>query len=43
MLNREVGLESSARGLSLDFKVMVYGFGSSENNWESVAVQTLKQ
>lgn len=43
MLNREVGLESTARGLSLDFKVMVYGFGSSENNWESVAVQTLKQ
>ena len=22
---------------------MVYGFGSSENNWEAVAVQTLKQ
>ena len=43
MLNREVGLETTLRGLSLDFKVMVYGFGSSENNWESVAVQTLKQ
>jgi hypothetical protein len=43
MLNREVGLESTIRGLSLDFKVMLYGFGSSENNWESVVVQTLMQ
>jgi hypothetical protein len=43
MLNREVGLEVTLRGLPMDFKVMVYGFGSSENNWESVAVQTLKQ
>jgi hypothetical protein len=43
MLNREVGLESTIRGVSSDFKVMLYGFGSSENNWDSVAVQTLKQ
>lgn len=43
MLNREVGLESTVRGLPLNFRVMLYGFGSSENNWESVAVQTLKQ
>ena len=43
MLNREVGLESTVRGVSQDFKVMVYGFGNSENNWDSVAVQTLKQ
>ena len=43
MLNREVGLESTIRGLPLNFRVMLYGFGSSENNWESVAVQTLKQ
>ena len=43
MLNREVGLESSIRGVSSNFKVMLYGFGTSENNWESVAVQTLKQ
>jgi hypothetical protein len=43
MLNREVGLESTARGLSSNFKVMLYGFGSSENNWDSVAIQTLKQ
>ena len=43
MLNREVGLESSIRGVSSNFKVMLYGFGTSENNWDSVAVQTLKQ
>lgn len=43
MVNREVGLQSTVRGLPLNFRVMLYGFGSSENNWESVAVQTLKQ
>ena len=43
MLNREVGLQTTLRGLPLNFRVMLYGFGSSENNWESVAVQTLKQ
>jgi hypothetical protein len=43
MLNREVGLESTIRGVSSNFKVMLYGFGTSENNWDSVAVQTLKQ
>jgi hypothetical protein len=43
MLNREVGLESTIRNGSSSFKVMLYGFGSSEHNWDSVAVQTLKQ
>jgi hypothetical protein len=43
MLNREVGLESTIRGLPSTFKVMLYGFGSSENNWDSIVVQTLKQ
>ena len=43
MLNREVGLESTIRGVSPKFKVMLYGFGTSENNWDSVVVQTLKQ
>jgi hypothetical protein len=41
MLNREVGLETTLRSLPLNFRVMLYGFGSSENNWESLAVQTL--
>lgn len=43
MLNREVGLESTIRSVSSNFKVMLYGFGSSENYWDSIAVQTLKQ
>ena len=43
MLNRETGLESTIRGVSESFKVMLYGFGSSENNWDSIVVQTLKQ
>ncbi|HEU4390816.1 MAG TPA: hypothetical protein VFV34_23630 [Blastocatellia bacterium] len=43
MLNREVGLERTLRGLPASFKVMLYGYGSSENNWDSVYVQTLKQ
>ena len=43
MLNREVGLESTIRGVPSNFKVMLYGFGSSENHWDSIAVQTLKQ
>jgi hypothetical protein len=43
MLNRQIGLESTIRGVSANFKVMVYGYGSSENAWDSVAVQTLKQ
>lgn len=43
MLNREVGLETTVRGVSSSFKVMLYGFGSSENHWDSIAVQTLKQ
>ena len=43
MLNREVGLESTLRGMSPNFKVMLYGFGNSENNWDSIGVQTLKQ
>jgi hypothetical protein len=43
MLNREVGMERTIRGLSSNFKVMLYGFGSTENNWDTIYVQTLKQ
>jgi hypothetical protein len=43
MLNREVGMERTIRGLSSNFKVMLYGFGSTENNWDAIYVQTLKQ
>ena len=43
MLNREVGLERTIRGLSQNFKVMLYGYGSSENNWDAIYVQTPRQ
>lgn len=43
MLNREVGLERTVRGLPPNFKVMLYGFSNSENNWDSARVQSLKQ
>lgn len=42
MLNGQVGLEHAVRGMPADFKVMLYGFGSTENNWDSVSVQTTK-
>jgi hypothetical protein len=43
MLNREVGLQQTIRNLPLDFKVMLYGFGSTENHWDSIYVQTPKK
>jgi hypothetical protein len=43
MLNRQVGLERTLRSMSPNFKVMLYGFSDSENSWDSVGVQTLKQ
>lgn len=42
MLNGQVGLERTVRALPSSFKVMLYGFGATENNWDSVVVQTLK-
>lgn len=43
MLNGQPGLESTVRGVSQNFKVMLYGYGSTENSWDSVSVQTLKK
>lgn len=43
MLNREVGLQQTIRNLPLNFKVMLYGFGSTENHWDSIYVQTAKK
>jgi hypothetical protein len=43
MLNGQVGMERSLRGLRPDFKVMLYGFGTSQNDWDAITVQTLKQ
>lgn len=43
LLNGQVGLERTVRGLASDFRVMLYGFGSSENDWDTAFVQTPKQ
>jgi hypothetical protein len=41
-LNGQVGLQKSIKGLPRSFYVMLYGFSSSENNWDSVRVITAK-
>jgi hypothetical protein len=38
----QVGLTKTIRNLPRSFRVMLYGFGSSENNWDSVRVVTQK-
>ena len=43
MVNDKVALERNVRGLPSNFKVMLYGFGTTETNWDSISVQTLKQ
>lgn len=43
MLNGQIGLERTIRGMPSNFKVMLYGFGSSQNDWDAIKVQTLKQ
>jgi hypothetical protein len=42
-LNGQVGLQSTIKNQPHSFHVMLYGFGSSENNWDSVHVVTPKQ
>lgn len=42
MLNGEVGLSRTVKNMPRKFHVMLYGFGSSENDWESVRVVTVK-
>lgn len=42
-LNGEVGLQKSIRNMPRDFRVMLYGFGSSVNNWESIRVVVPKK
>lgn len=39
----QVALQKTIAGLPTSFTVMLYGFGSSENNWDAVRVQTAKQ
>ena len=43
MLNGQMGLQKTVKNLPKDFWVMLYGYGSSENNWSSVRVVTVKQ
>ena len=38
----QVGLRRTIKNLPGTFRVMLYGFGSSENNWDSVRVTTVK-
>jgi hypothetical protein len=43
MLNGQVGMQKTVKNLPHDFWVMLYGYGSSENNWSSVRVATMQQ
>src|SRR5215218_3357577 len=43
MLNGEEGLRKTIKNLPRAFHVMLYGFGSSQNDWDSVRVVTVKQ
>jgi hypothetical protein len=42
MLNGEAGLKKTIKNLPKEFHVMLYGYSSSENNWDSVRVVTAK-
>ena len=43
MLNGQEGLRKTIKNLPRTFHLMLYGFGSSENDWDSVRVVTAKQ
>lgn len=43
MLNGQPGLQKTIKNIPRAFHVMLYGYGSSENNWKSVRVVTAKQ
>jgi hypothetical protein len=43
MLNGQEGLKRTLKNLPRSFHLMLYGFGSSENDWDSVRVVTAKQ
>jgi len=42
MLNGEIGLQKTSADMPHDFHVMLYGWGNSESNWDSVRVVTAK-
>jgi hypothetical protein len=43
MLNGEVGLQKKIKNLPTSFRVMLYGFGASKDEWDSVSVITPEQ
>lgn len=43
MLNGEVGLQKKIKNLPLNFRVMLYGFGTSKDEWESISIITPEQ
>jgi hypothetical protein len=43
MLNGEVGLQKKIKNLPPNFRVMLYGFGTSKDEWESVSIITPEQ
>jgi hypothetical protein len=43
MLNGQMGLQKTVKNLPQDFWLMLYGYGSSENNWSSARVVTAKR
>jgi hypothetical protein len=42
MLNGEEGMRSTIKNMPRSFHLMLYGFGSSENNWDNARVVTPK-
>jgi hypothetical protein len=42
MLNGEAGVQTTIKGVPRTFHVMLYGYGSSQDEWESVLVRTVK-
>ncbi|GAC1446402.1 MAG: hypothetical protein NVSMB56_04740 [Pyrinomonadaceae bacterium] len=40
LLNGEVGLQKNIKNLPQTFRVMLYGFSTSQNDWDSVSVIT---
>ena len=40
MLNGEVGLQKKIKDLSKSFRVMVYGFGTSKDEWDMISIIT---
>ena len=42
-LNGQVGLQKTIKNQPKSFRVMLYGYGSSENNWDSIQVLVTKK